>query len=250
MRNETEFINLIKAPLEDKNFPKKFVIATLATLGSVLLLPGLTLLGFLARVVKMKREGKKGLPEWGQYQELTKQGASYIPTMIYVLPGSIVIAIAIIANTSGPRTFLGVSLLSTFIMIGGLLLTFLGLAVALTAIHTYLHSGKFVDLFAVPQILKKLTTEAVEMAKVFGAGTCATLVFLTLNVYLGSVGTLVSVLGSAFMGLSLAGAVGSIYGRPESSPVETAETPVEENLSETDEDWLPDSDSDEVWKPS
>ena len=41
MRNETEFINLIKAPLEDKNFPKKFVIATLATLGSVLLLPGL-----------------------------------------------------------------------------------------------------------------------------------------------------------------------------------------------------------------
>lgn len=250
MRSETEFIDLIKAPMEDKNFPKKFLIATLATVGSVLLLPGLTLLGFLARVVKMKSEGKKGLPEWGQYQDLTKEGASYIPTMIYVLPGSIVIAIAIIANTSGPRTFLGISLLSTFIMIGGLLLTFLGAAMALTAIHTNLFSGKFVDLFAVPQVIRKLTTKAVEMAKVFGAGTCATLVFLTLNVYLGSLGTLVSVLGSAFLSLSLAGAVGSIYGKAESLPAQAETTPTEEATQEPADDWVPDSDSDDVWKPS
>lgn len=247
-----ELADLIKAPTEDKEFPKKFAITVLASLTAAFLVPGIFLLGFLAELIERKSHDKPGLPEWTDFKALGLRGVICAPTLIYLLPGTLVIAIGAIASSSGSRTILGISLLSAFIDLCGLLLTFMGAALAFTAIHTYVHSRNFVDLFAVPQLIKKLTGEATEMAKLCGVGTFASLVFLLLGTYLGWAGYAVSLLGGAFLGLSLAGAVGTLYGKPESEG--EASTTVAEMTEVKDEttgeQWVPDGDGDDEWKPS
>lgn len=250
-----ELTDLIKAPTEDKEFPKKFAITVLASLTSAFLVPGIILLGFLAELIERKSQDKPGLPEWSNVKALGLRGAICVPTLIYLLPGTLVIAIGAIASSSGSRTIMGISLLSAFIDLGGLLLTFMGAALAFTAIHTYVHSKNFVDLFAVPQLIKKLTGQATEMAKLCGVGTFASLVFLLLGTYLGWAGYAASVLGGAFLGLSLAGAVGTLYGKPEESSnavsvVSEAPKAPEAEEEPSAEQWVPDSGHDDEWKPS
>ena len=246
-----ELLDLFVAPTEDRDFPKKFALAVLAAIGLFLLLPGLILLGYLAELVEMKSKGKPGLPEWNDPKALGLRGAFCAPVLIYLLPGTIVIAIGAIASSSGGRTVLGISFLSAFIILGGILLTFIGNAVAFTAIHSYVNSKNFVELFSVPQIVKKLTGKATEMAKLFGAGTFASLLFLTASTYLGWIGAAVSLLGSSFLSLAIAGGVGTIYGKAEPASAEEAYQPANDGVQEASgEEWLPEAGADDIWKPT
>lgn len=247
-----EMADLIMAPTDDRDFVRKYAIAVVVAVLSPLLLPAVVLLGFLAELISMRSFNKRNMPDWKNPKMLASRGLFCAPALIYLLPGAIVIAIGAIANTSGGSSiFLGFSMLSVFIILGGLILTFLGTAVAFTAIHSYVHSQNFGDLFAIPHLITKLKDNAPDMTNVFGLGTLVTLVLSILNSYFGMLGGVVSLLGGTFLGLYLAGSTGTIFGRPDTSKVELpadSEDAVEPPKESFDE-WVPDS-SDDTWNPN
>lgn len=250
-----ELADLIMAPTDDRDFVKKYAISVLAAVSSPLLVPAVIFLGFLAELISMRSFNKRNMPEWNDPKQLASRGLFCAPALIYLLPGAIVIAIGAIAGSSGGgSTFFGLSMLSIFIILGGLILSFLGNAVAFTAIHTYIHSKNFGDLFNIPTLIRKLKEHGAEMTNVFGLGTIVTLVLVVLNSYFGFLGAIVSLLGGTFLGLYLAGATGAIYGRPETSTIEAVaelEESVEEKPQDSFDEWVPDSaGDDDTWNPN
>lgn len=261
---KTDVINIFAATTQDPNFGKKYGLTLLASVLFFLLAPIILLIGYQAQIIEHVSSGKEDLPEWENPSALGTRGAVCVLTGLYLLPSAIILAISVMtASSRTGGTFFGISLLSAFIYLGGLVLGCVGLAVAATGIHSYVHSGVFTDLFNIPGIVNKLKSNLSEMGYLFGALGIAALGLSFLNAYLGILGSLISVGASAFFALALAYGVGVIYGAPAveapvvespvttpsavKSPVDPPETDSAPKLGE----WEPDvDDEDSTWMPT
>lgn len=238
----SDLVEIFSAPSKDPQFPKKYVITVVASALSFLLLPAVVLVGYFAETIKHASLGNKDLPEWKDFVALAVQGGASILTGLYLLPAAILFAISVVTAGSSGATVMGVSMLTAFISIGGLAIGFVGLAVAATAIHTYMHSDSFMDLFHLPNILRKIKEQAGPIGYLFGAVGLLTLGFSILSTWLGWFGSFVSLLTSAFLAIALAYGVGKIYGQPKTEPEPLPTAP--ESAAQ-----LPVS-SEPVWDPS
>ena len=210
---KTDVIEILKAAPNDPEFPKKYLITVLTLALSFLVVPAAVLVGYLAETIKYVSSGKKDLPEWKDYVALAVQGGASMLTGLYLLPAAILFAIAVVTSRSGGAT--GISMLTTFIFISGLLIGFVGLAVSATAVHTYMHSDTLMDLFHFPNIAKKMKNEAGNIGYLFGAVGLMTLGIQFVSQWLSWAAYPVLVLTSAFLSIALAYGVGQIYGQPE-----------------------------------
>lgn len=257
---KTDVVEIFQAPTQDPEFGKKYGITLAASAFAVLLVPVVLLVGYLARTIKHSSDEQPGLPQWDDPKSLALQGGACTLTGLYLLPAAIILAISVItAGSQGSGGFLGISILTAFISLGGLVLGFVGLAFASTGIHSYVHSGNFLDLFHLPTILKKTRAEMSNMGYLFGAIGTVTLLVSVFNGWLGWFGSIFSLLSSAFLSLVMAHGVGVIYGNPATVdntataapqlPSEVAATAKDESVVE--EAWDPSSSGDEDgWNPT
>jgi Protein of unknown function (DUF4013) len=245
----TDVTHILAAPAKDPGFARKYGLTVLASGLSFLLVPAVLLVGYLAQTVEHVSSGKKGLPDWQDPKALGSRGAICTLTGLYLLPAALILAISVMtSSSSSSRTFLGISLLSAFISLGGLVLGYVGLAFASAGVHSYVHSGAFTDLFNVPNIVNKLKAHLSEVGYLFGTVGIATLCLSVLNAYLGIIGSLVSLLASAFFALAMAYGVGAIYGVP--TP-EAPSLPPEGDSASESEGWECDLDGEDAdWKPT
>ena len=215
---KTDLIEILTAAPKDPEFSKKYVITVVVLALSFLLLPALLLVGYFAETIRHVSSGKKDLPEWKDFVALAVQGGASMLTGLYLLPSAILFAISVVTAGSSGATVFGISMLTAFISIGGLAIGFVGLAVSATAIHTYVHSDSFMDLFHLPNILKKMKEKAGDISYLFGAVGLLTLGISIVSAWLGWFGSFVSLLSSAFLSIALAYGVGQIYGLPKAEP--------------------------------
>ncbi len=162
---KADILDAITAPRADKEFGLKFGITAATLVGTVVVVPLFFFLGYFAQTIKHSEQGKKGLPEWQDWTGLAVKGGVTFLSGLYLLPGALLTALAVLPTLSGNAgLFSGQALLARFINFGGAIASLAGLAVALAAIYGYLQTGKVSSLFNVAEIAKRLKSNVTDVA--------------------------------------------------------------------------------------
>lgn len=236
------------ACLDDTEFRKKFLIASLCGLGSVIILPGVLLLGYLAQTMQRAIKGRKGLPEWTNLGEMVALGGVALLSLVYLLPAALLVGLAVLPKLGGGQEgFFSVSLLiSRFINFGALLAFVIGLMFTLAAMHTYLHQPALSSLFQFGTLVHKISSRKAELISLTVAAAVGVFALMFLTWLLSWLGTPLSFIGSTLLSLVITYNSGVILGsmepEAEAEPALPSATPEPPQLSapaDDDDAWIP-----------
>lgn len=227
---------------DDAEFKKKYLIAAACGLGSFFVIPAFFFLGYLAQSMKRATLGRKGLPEWTNFPELGGLGVAGLLSMIYLLPSALLAALAVLPRlgTTSVTFFSASALVSRFIDFGSFLAFGVGLAFTVCALHTYLTTQRFPDIFNFASLWGQVKTNKGRLGFLIGSAALAYGVVLFLSWLLSWFGILISTLGLTFISLVVAYNSGAILGPtiqaalPESTESSALEAVIEESAPEAE----------------
>lgn len=204
---------------DDNDFRKKYAIAAACGLGSVIIAPGVLLLGYLAKTMKRASMGRKGLPEWTNFSELAALGGVSLLSMLYLLPASLLVVLSMVPNVQSFVSFS--ALISRFILCGALLAYMVGIAFTVAGIHAYLQSGRISEIFQVVSLQKKILSKKSHITSLTSIAAAAAIATAFLNWALPSwLGFPLGLFGSTFAYLIVFYEAGSTFGPTSEMPAE------------------------------
>ena len=208
---------------DDNDFRKKYAIAAACGLGSVIIAPGVLLLGYLAQTMKRASMGRKGLPEWTNFGELATLGGISLLSMLYLLPASLLVVLAMVPNVQSFVSFS--ALISRFIYCGALLADRVGMAFTVAGIHAYLQSGRISEIFQVVSLQKRILTKKSHITSLTLIAATTAIATAVLNWALPSwLGLPLGWLGNTFAYLIVFYEAGSIFGPTSEMPADSIAT--------------------------
>ncbi len=245
---------------DDGDFVKKFAIACVCAVGTVIVVPGLLFLGYLAQTMKRSTLGRKGLPEWTNFNELFSLGAVGLISLIYLLPAALLFALSVLPTLGGKASFFSVSaLVSRFINFGAVLAFAVGLAFTVCALHTYLSSGKITDIFDFRSLAGKIRSKKADLGFLIGLAALGLVAISAMNWllpgFLSFFGVLLGVVGTPFIALMVAYGSGYILGKATPQLPQNTEPEVQDSVvtqpSQPEEISTPEpADGEDRWIPT
>lgn len=235
---------------DDADFARKFAIASICALGVVVVAPGLLFLGYLVQAMRRATLGRRGLPEWTNYGELFSLGAVGMLSLVYLLPAALLVALSVLPTLGVKVGFFSVSaLIARFILFGALFAFVVGLAYTVSALHSYLSTGKLADIFDFRALSGKIRSKKADLGFLVGLAAVGLVVIVFVNWllpdFLAFFGWILWVVASTFLALMVSYGAGYILGKttpqlPETAVVEPpAEAVVEPEEKDDDDRWIP-----------
>ena len=245
---------------DDGDFAKKFAIACACAVGIIFVVPGLLFLGYLVQTMKRSTLGRKGLPEWTNFGELFSLGAVGLISLVYLLPAALLFALSVLPTLGATASFFSVSaLVSRFINFGAILAFAVGLAFTVSALHTYLSSGKLTDIFDFRSLAGKIRSKKADLGFLIGLAAVGLVAISALNWllpgFLSFFGVLLGVVGTPFIALMVAYGSGYILGKTTPQLPQTADPEAQDSMatqpSQPEETSSPQpADSEDRWIPT